>query len=715
MRRPLLLMLGAALAGCGADPTTPKPPGTTRAQAALVAVPTCADVTATLRESARREMNARLDAALENALASQGQPCAVPASGSPESRVAAPTGTGAPADAKGGASSYSTTNNQVAGVDEADFLKNDGKYLYLVGGGALRIVQAWPAQDTRAISVTKIEGEARKLFVEGDRAVVYSSLPALPAEPAQAEDARAAPSAVARPLPPGKGGNRECTYGFDCEFTGDGRPSKITILDISDRSRPVVLRELVSSSSYVNARRVGAAIHTVLASRQGLFPAVQTWPQEIRSCDVKMTADEIRAAFARLRAANAEIIDQTDVSGTLPSVTDTVRAADGSVKRSARLLDRCPGFYAEGLKDGDAFTTVLSLDLSRDEAPSSTTVLSRPGAVYASAGALYLSVPREQTQFGVWYREHAETKQLSTVHKFTLDNERAAARYAASGVVKGRVLNQFAMDEREGHLRIATTTGRAPDPKAHSTLTVLAEAGGKLDPVGVVDQIAPTEDIRSVRFDGKRGYVVTFKKTDPLFVFDLSDPRAPRMEAELKIPGFSTYMHRMDDEHLLTIGYDAAEQGSFAYFTGVLLQIFDVSNPKDPRLVHKHVIGTRGSSSEALTNHLAFNYYAPKEALLLPMTICEGGDPNRGGHGSMTFSGLMVFDTTAAQGFKERGRVLHPAGAGVDCGNWWTNATSQVKRSVVMEDFVYSISDSRIKVNRLGDLTAEVAAVSLTE
>ena len=132
------------------------------------------------------------------------------------------------------------------------------------------------------------------------------------------------------------------------------------------------------------------------------------------------------------------------------------------------------------------------------------------------------------------------------------------------------------------------------------------------------------------------------------------------MLAELKIPGFSTYMHMMDDEHLLTIGYDADDQGSFAWFTGVMLQIFDVSDPKNPRLTHKDVIGTRGSSSEALTNHLAFNYFAPKDLLALPMTICEGSSGGGSYGTTMTFSGLMVFDVTAASGFSLRGKVRAP-------------------------------------------------------
>ena len=175
----------------------------------------------------------------------------------------------------------------------------------------------------------------------------------------------------------------------------------------------------------------------------------------------------------------------------------------------------------------------------------------------------------------------------------------------------------------------------------HSTLSVLEESNGALLVIGTLDRIAPTEDIRSVRFDGDRAFVVTFKKTDPLFVFDLANPRAPHMLGELKIPGFSTYMHMMDATHLLTIGYDAADQGNFAYFTGVLLQIFDVTDPTSPTLTHKEIIGTRGSSSEALTNHLAFNYFQPKGVLALPMTVCEGGGDNGNYGTTMTFSGLI--------------------------------------------------------------------------
>jgi uncharacterized secreted protein with C-terminal beta-propeller domain len=181
------------------------------------------------------------------------------------------------------------------------------------------------------------------------------------------------------------------------------------------------------------------------------------------------------------------------------------------------------------------------------------------------------------------------------------------------------------MDEYEGYLRIATTTGHVPSPDVQSTLSVLVEKSDELKVIGRVDKIAPREDIRSVRFNGDKGFIVTFKKTDPLFVFDLSNPHSPKIAGELKIPGYSTYMHLMDNDHLLTIGYDSDDMGSFAWFQGIMLQIFDVSDMSNPTLLHKNVIGTRGSTSEAATNHLAFNYFAPKDLLAIPITICEGG------------------------------------------------------------------------------------------
>ncbi len=625
--------------------------------------------------------------------------------------TAAPSAAGAPeGNGAGGAKQVSGTNNQVAGVDEADFIKNDNQYIYVATGSSLRIIDAWPAESAHEIANVNVPGEARKLFVEGNRALVYSATPRQTQSQSQNASSGAGAGASG-PAPAYRpGGNGECTYGYDgCVPAGDGTETEISIFDITNRDAPMLVRSIHSSSSLIAARRIGNAVHTVLGE-PSLADGIgwQSWSNDVAAA---RTEAEINQAFDALLAANNEKIDTVDIDDILPSWTDSA----GTTPRMS--------VFQSSMPDGTALTSVLSLDLVSDPSLEIASVISRPGWVYASADALYMAVPHQQISGWGWYEGRTENE-LSTIHKFSIGTSPLATGYVGTGVVKGRVLNQFAMDDHQGFLRVATTTGHVPSPEVHSTISVLEGKGGKLELAGQVDDIAPTEDIRSVRFDGTRGYIVTFKKTDPLFVFDLGDPRAPKTLGELKIPGFSTYMHMMDAQHLLTIGYDAADKGDFAFFTGVLLQIFDVSDPTQPKLTHKETIGTRGSSSEALTNHLAFNYFAPKNLLSLPMTVCEGGNDNGSFGTQMTFSGLMVYDTTVAGGFTLRGKVAHPNASQGDqqnsygyydmgCSNWWTNASSEVKRSIIMDDWVFSVSATRIKVNNLNALSTDVKELSL--
>ena len=570
--------------------------------------------------------------------------------------------------APGAAKSRSGTNNQIAGVDEADFVKTDGRYVYVAINGALRIVEALKP---RVVSVTRLSGHVREMFVEGDRAVVYTAS--------------------------GNSGKR-CTYGYDCVFAGDNTATRITVLDVSDRAAPKTVRQIDFSGSLMAARRVGRTVHTVIADGDTAAPVYSTWPDGLDTCGTKESV--VRAKFAALKIENERKI----VANTwFPTVRE--KGVDKPM---------CAGLLRTAIRDGQAFTTVASFDLDDDAAPPVTATLqSRPGAVFASASALYLAVVHQKrAASGRWYSFYRSVDEVSEIHEFRIGERAKDTRYMGSGVVPGHVLNQFAMDEWYGYLRVATTKGRVPDPKVESVLSVLAQGdGGNLVRVGAIEKIAPGEDIRAVRFDDDRGYVVTFKKTDPLFVMDLYQPDHPAILGELKIPGFSTYMHRIDPEHLLSIGFDADDHGSFAYFDGVILQLFDVKDATDPKLVFKEKIGTRGSSSEAATNHLAFNYFADRGLLAIPMTICEGGGDGTYG-GNLTFSGLLVYDVSLEKGFTRLGGVDHGT-KGVSCQVWWSNADSAVKRSVFLDDLVYSIASDRAKVQRLGQLGTDVADISL--
>jgi hypothetical protein len=273
------------------------------------------------------------------------------------------------------------------------------------------------------------------------------------------------------------------------------------------------------------------------------------------------------------------------------------------------------------------------------------------------------------------------------------------------------------MDEWRGNLRVATTRGKVPSPDVESAVSILSEAkDGNLVRVGAIQHLAPGEDLRAIRFDDDRGYLVTFKKTDPLFVLDLREAAHPSVLGELKIPGFSTYLHRIDPTHLLSIGFDANDHGDFAYFDGLLLQLFDVAKPTEPKLIHREKIGTRGSSSAAATDHLAFNFFAEKGLLAIPVTVCEGGDDGRDG-GAVSFSGLAVYRVGIERGFERIGGIDHAAGGragGVgSCSTWWSHATSTVKRSVFLDELVYSMAQDRVKVQRLGAFGKDVADLSL--
>jgi hypothetical protein len=526
-----------------------------------------------------------------------------------------------------------------------------------------------------------------------DRALVYVSVPRTAAAPTTPGAGAPAPSLA-------YAGRSECTYGYDCQFGGDGTATALLVFDIADRTAPKQIRRIDLSGSLLAARRIASAVHTVVVTPELAFPGV-SYNLPTAACGTMRPQAEVDAQVEELRKKNAEIIANTSLDSFLPAVReDGVDYAEND----------CDSLYRELAPTGMSFTTLVSIDMAAAEAPAVATIISKPGAVYASADALYMAVTKDSVQTAT-----VPAKLSSAIHKFRIGADPEATSYAASGEVKGHVLNQFSMDEHEGQLRVATSWGRVPNPNVHSTISVLGQREHELAVMGTVDNIAPSEDIRSVRFDGERGFIVTFKKTDPLYAFDLSDPTAPRITGELKIPGFSTYMHMLDEKHLLTIGYDAADQGNFAYFTGVLLQIFDISNPTQPMLAHKTVIGTRGSSSEALTNHLAFTLFQGK--LAVPMTICEGGGTDGMYGTNMTFSGLMVFDVSVDTGLRERGRVAHPATSGAydnaGCSNWWTRASSVVQRSVFMDDFVYSIAQDVMRVQNVGMLGKDVAAVKL--
>jgi len=710
-------MLVLFISGCDSV-GIPDPPPVGKTLAALQAAEGCDEVLALLKKETIESMEARLDESLTWALDMVENGCMM---------WAYENATGAPPPQAGGgnkgASEYSETNVQVEGVDEADFIKNDGSFIYVVADGKFQVVDAWPAPDTVKIATFDIEGEPKRMYVHADRAVIYSALGPLPQPDNEGyQGYYGGPSQMGGSY----GGSGDCTYGYDCDFTGDGQVLKVTVLDIEDRTDPVLLREIEFSGSYLNSRRINEIVHSVVVFPGVSVPGLSYWPEEFENywdwCydieEFPYSAEEVEQMFAVLKAENTQKIQDATITQFLPGIKDT-RHIDGQELVDEGLLGDCQGFYLSQAGDGNSFLALVSFEMDEQAEIGISTIVGRPGAVYASHDSLYISQRHYASQMNSWYFDESEgVGEASTVHKFGLLKDSVQTLYIASGAVKGRVLNQFSMDEKDGFLRIATTSGHVPSPDVYSTLAILKESEGELVTVGMVDHIAPTEDIRSCRFQGDTGFIVTFKKTDPLFAIDLSDPYFPKIKGELKIPGYSTYMHVLDDRHLLSIGFDSDDHGSFAYFDGIQLQIFDVSDMEDPKLIHKEVIGSRGSNSDAALDHMAFNYFAARDLLAIPMIICEGGDD--GSYGTeMTFTGLLVYRATVKGGFEPMGGIPHglPDSSSGACHTWWTQANSHVKRSVFMsdeeEDWVFSVAMDKIQVSNLLDLEHPTASVHL--
>jgi uncharacterized secreted protein with C-terminal beta-propeller domain len=332
--------------------------------------------------------------------------------------------------------------------------------------------------------------------------------------------------------------------------------------------------------------------------------------------------------------------------------------------------------------------TVLTVDMSWGlPAVDSDSVMTDADTVYASPTSLYVTSDR-------WTEPEANappTVQQTAIHRFDISKSGETA-YAASGSVAGELLNQFSLSEYDGRLRVATTTGPTPPdsavpPPSQSYVSVLEQRGAGLVTVGRVGSLGDGERIYAVRFIGDRGYVVTFRQTDPLYTLDLSDPTAPAVRGEIKMQGYSAYLHPIGDDLLLGIGQAATE---FGRRQGTQLSVFDVSDPADPRRLQ--ALHLPDSYSDAEDDHLAFLWWPQTKLAVMPQSIWSTQP------GELGFQGAIGY-RVGRQGIEEVGRASHTSAEYPWMGG--------VRRSVVVGGRLFLISNLGVQAARLSDLTAE--------
>ena len=533
---------------------------------------------------------------------------------------------------------FSGTNVQEAGVDEPDVVKTDGRLLVTTTDGRLRVLDVTGVP--RQLGSLDLAGGAGNLLLVGNRALVLADGSRYPAT-GLAEDQGAA-SAPIRPK------------------------TKVTVVDLANPAKPRIARTHEIDGSYVDARLVGGVARLVTRSSPDIsFPRTQPGNQE-----------DVRKA----QAANAHIVRNAAPASFLPKGAS------------------CTDAYVPVQASGVGTIAVQSLD-PRAEAPgAAVTVVGDASTVYASSERLFVATNPGGLGGPVRLAQEPRTAPgtgRTAIHAFDITDP-AKARYAGSGDVPGRLLNQFSLSEDAGVLRVATTldatsgSGGGAGPSggsSQSRVTVLRPAGEEWVETGAVDGLGKGERIYAVRFLGTTGYVVTFRQIDPLYVLDLRDVRKPEVTGELKITGYSAYLHPAGDRRLLGIGQEATEEGRRV---GTQLSLFDVGDPAAPTKLAGAVLASATSSAEQ--DHHAFLYWPATGLVVAPVRSYGGG---RGpipvtAAPQERFVGAVAF-RVADNSVTEAGRITHPGSTPID-------------RSLVVGDRLLTLSTVGIAANDLKSL-----------
>ncbi|MSP59852.1 MAG: hypothetical protein EXR72_05845 [Myxococcales bacterium] len=598
-------------------------------------------------------------------------------------------------------SAYTKTNTQVQGVDEADFVKNDGTRIFVLSGQKLYAAKSWPATDLALASALTIEGYPQSMYLdEQSRVVVLSSIYSK-----YPDDQNA-------------GGESPCAAdAWGCGYSY-ANSTKVTVVDMTTLAAPKVIAEHYLPGSANQSRRIGSSVRVVLSDYFRWPATVRFYPDyDGQNPDLWNDQAVLGRKLDELKIKNEQIIRARTLTQWLPKARR--RVGNGAVVDVAYA---CTDFYKTNAPVRLGLMTIATLNLDHPEADiARTSLVAEPGQIFASATSLYLA-----SQHWWWWPSPGQ-RDFTYIHKFDItDPDRAI--YVASGGVDGHFLNQFSMDEYKGYFRVATTIAtrvfdtenRWGRTETTNRVHVLNESKGALQVIGQTEELAKGERITSARFVEEKGFVVTYRQTDPLYTIDLSNPADPRTIGELKVPGFSTYIHPIDANHLLTIGVYLPDPGPNGQTDwqkrSMKLTVFDVTDFKNPKEQHTALVGTANGWSEAAWEHKAFNYFPEKKLLAIPFSDYL---PNQNGDnywGSFV-SELRVFDIDLEKGIKQRGAVsLKDIYQHENDYSWQWYWSPWVRRSVMASDdqgndFVYAISDGGIRVANAKNMAQPLATV----
>ena len=619
-------------------------------------------------------------------------------------------------------SDYSTTNIQVQGVDEADIVKTDGSYVYALAKQNLFIVQAIPGEQAEILVKIAFQATPQGMYLYKNRLVLYGDDDAL----YQNIDARI-PEQILR---------RRSPYTF------------VKIFDITDKKNPQLVKDLKFEGYYINSRMVNGYAYFItntysyawfddapvpIILENGAPLSTDTSKPHCNCPDVFYfdipfeTYNAVSVIAVNISEESAPISNQlyllppnenlyASPNNLYIAYTKYLNEFQLSVEVSREII--YPRLTSEDQDRIQLIERAENFLLSPDEKLSKINfILDRYMAKRAPSEQESIS-QEIQTQLEKKYEELAEELEKTVIHKIAIDHENIT--YKISGQVIGTVLNQFSMDEDNGYFRIATTRNRSfsrfsgDTYNPYSSVYVL-DADMKL--AGKVEHLAPGERIYSARFMQNRAYLVTFKQTDPLFVIDLLDPKNPTVLGALKIPGFSNYLHPYDEQTLIGLGKETEEnEYGNVISKGLKISLFDVSDVANPKESAQYVLGDQGSDSIALYDHHAFLFSKDKELLVIPVDMQAQGivpAPQEKQAGNILpprfpkrFRGAAVLKITK-DSISLKGAIDHADLKDDSPSDYWYGYNyydTTVKRSLYIDNTLYTLSDTYLKLNNLENL-----------
>lgn len=600
---------------------------------------------------------------------------------------------------KSGGSEYSTTNVQVQNVDEPDYLKNDSKYVYIVSGNTLSIIDAYPAESAKLILKIALDIDSQyiqNMFLNDDRLVIFYN--------GQSDD--------------------ELIPQYD--FIPRRSYSSVThalIIDVSDKERPTILKDYSIDGHFMDARMIGNYAYFVTNSNVDYqYPRLPV----IMEDSIKiMTPDAFYFDNAE-QFSNFNTLTAIDIFGDKINSESFLMGYTGTfyVSKDNFYLtyqQNAPfGFYENSSRD--RFFDII-VPLLPNNIQEQIKAIQDDSSINSSAQWVKISelMQKSYNQMDKNEKEELfekirealneydakiqEDTRKTIIHKISIDEDKI--EYIAKGSVPGRLLNQFSMDENGDRFRVATTTEYYIQHQGTIRANAVYVLDEQLSIVGELDEIAPDESIFSARFMGDRLYLVTFQQIDPFFVIDLSTD-TPKILGELKIPGFSNYLHPYDEEHVIGIGRDTKEiEEGRVQQLGIKIALFNVADVKNPIVADDIIIGDSSTHSEALYEHKSFFFDKNSDILSIPIS---GDAKSLNGISSSKkiapdhnrWNGFYIFDLNSSDGFNLKGTVMHSEGL-----YQMSNA-----RTFYIDEVLYTASKGYLKMNLLNNLQ-EINSIKL--